>query len=285
MPHFGAHMSISGGLDKAIERIRRVDGEALQVFTRNQRMWRTKALTDEAVAAFLEAKAEWGFPHVAAHVSYLVNLASPKEDIRAKSIDALADELGRAQRLDIPYVVLHPGSHGGDGLDVGVERIVAGLDAALERSQTDAPMLLLENTAGQGTGVGSAFEDLARVIDGVALPERIGICFDTCHAFAAGYDMRSPEAFQATMDALDASVGLARLKFFHLNDAKKGLGSHLDRHEHIGQGAIGRDGFRNLVRDPRFAGHPMVLETPKDDADPDLNWDQENLAILRELAA
>jgi len=278
----GAHMSIAGGLHMAFERIRAVDGTALQIFTRNQRQWKIPALTDYDADLFAVAWEQWGDYPVAAHDSYLINLASPDPELSRRSLAAFASELRRVETLRIPFLVTHPGSHLGEGVDAGIRRYAANLDRAIEESGSRKAMVLLETTAGQGTNLGATFEELARIIEGSAHPDRIGVCFDTCHAFAAGYDIRTPEAYAATFDAFYRAIGLDRLRFFHVNDTKNGLGSHKDRHEHIGQGEIGLDGFRNLMRDPRFADVPKTLETPKD---ADLKDDVRNLGILRELAA
>ena len=277
----GAHMSIAGGLHMAFERIMRVDGTALQIFTRNQRQWKVPELTEYDAELFAAAWAQWGDYPVAAHDSYLINLASDKEDLLNRSVLAFAEELRRIEALSVPYLVTHPGSHLGAGVEAGVKRYAANLDRAIEQSGTRKGMVLLETTAGQGTNLGSTFEELAAIIEASAHPARLGVCYDTCHTFAAGYDIRTPEAHAATFDAFDRIIGLDRLKFFHLNDTKNEFASHKDRHEHIGQGAIGVDGFRNIVRDPRFKDIPMTLETPKEE---DLQDDVRNLTLLRELA-
>jgi len=278
----GSHMSIAGGLHMAFEHIRAVDGTALQIFTRNQRQWKVSPLTKYDIELFAVAREQWGDYPIAAHDSYLINLASNKQDLADRSLTAFAEELQRIEALSIPYLVTHPGSHLGDGVEVGIKRYVGNLDRAIERSGTKSGMVLLETTAGQGTNLGSTFEELARIIELSDPPDRLGVCYDTCHTFAAGYDIRTPEAYAATFDAFDRIIGLDRLKFFHINDTKNDFASHKDRHEHIGQGEIGLDGFRNLMRDPRFHGVPMALETPKEK---DLEEDRKNLAILRELAA
>ncbi|XXJ18056.1 deoxyribonuclease IV [Desulfovibrio caledoniensis] len=277
----GSHMSIAGGLHMAFERIMRVDGTALQIFTRNQRQWKVPELTEYDAELFAAARAQWGDYPVAAHDSYLINLASNKEDLLKRSTLAFAEELRRIEILSIPYLVTHPGSHLGEGVEAGIARYVANLDRAIELSGTKKGMVLLETTAGQGTNLGSSFEELAAIIEASAHPDRLGVCYDTCHTFAAGYDIRTPDTYAATFEAFDRIIGLDRLKFFHLNDTKNGFGSRKDRHEHIGQGEIGVEGFRNLMRDPRFADIPKTLETPKTE---DLQDDVRNLTLLRELA-
>lgn len=275
----GAHESVSGGLHLAFERIRQVGGECLQLFTRNQRQWQGSALSAEEIDLFRTAHQESGAMSVAAHASYLVNIASGSKDLQEKSVRNLIHELQRCSQLGIPAVVLHPGSHGGDGVELGLRRVVASLDQALGASD-DRVHVLLETTAGQGTGLGSSFEELAYILDNSRYSERLGLCIDTCHIFAAGYDLSSPGGYAATISRLENTVGLAKVRMFHLNDSKTGRGSRVDRHEHIGKGAIGLDGFRNLLGDRRFSGLPMVLETPKGK---ELDEDRANLLILRSL--
>jgi deoxyribonuclease-4 len=279
MPLLGAHESVAGGLHLAFERIAKVGGEALQIFTRNQRQWRPAELEANEIDLFTAAHRQSGGMPVASHASYLVNLATGKEELLEKSVHNLALELKRSTQLGVPYVVLHPGSHGGDGIEVGLERFTRGLDRAIERSDVDV-RVLVETTAGQGTGLGNTFEELAYILGHSRFPDLLGVCVDTCHIFAAGYELRTPEGYQATIDALAGTVGLDKIHFFHLNDSKKGLGSRVDRHEHIGQGTIGLDGFKNLLNDERFAGLPMTLETPKSDS---LDEDRHNLRLLRSL--
>ncbi|OIQ50034.1 Endonuclease 4 [Pseudodesulfovibrio hydrargyri] len=279
--YLGSHMSIAGGLHMAFERIMRVDGTALQIFTRNQRQWKVPELTEYDAELFAAARARWGDYPVAAHDSYLINLASNKEDLIKRSVLAFAEELRRIETLSIPYLVTHPGSHLGAGVEAGIERYAANLDRAIERSGTRQGMILLETTAGQGTNLGSTFEELAAIIEASAHPDRLGVCYDTCHTFAAGYDIRTPETYAATFETFDRVIGLPRLKFFHLNDTKNEFGSRKDRHELVGQGEIGVEGFRNLMRDPRFVDIPKTLETPKKE---DLQDDVRSLTLLRELA-
>ncbi len=275
----GAHESVAGGLHLAFARIEKVGGESLQIFTRNQRQWHPAPLATEEIELFRKAHEKNGAMPVASHASYLVNLATAKEDLREKSINSLVLELDRCARLGVPYVVLHPGSHGGDGIEPGLERFTRGLDRVLEKSGGKV-QVLVETTAGQGTGLGSSFAELGYILDNSQFPELLGICVDTCHVFAAGYELRTPDGYRATIAALVKSITLHKVRFFHLNDSKKELGSRVDRHEHIGKGAIGLDGFRNLLNDSRFWGLPMTLETPKGDS---LAEDRENLRILRSL--
>ena len=282
MPLLGAHESISGGLHLAFERIRQVGGESLQIFTRNQRQWRAAPLTDDEVTAFQQAWDAADKMPVASHASYLINLGSSKEEQAAKSVAAFVDELQRCGRLGIANVVFHPGSHGGAGVEAGLANVIDNLDQVIEQAGDACARvnILLETTAGQGTGLGYRFEELAGILEKSKYPDRLGVCVDTCHIFAAGYDIRTPEAYEHVFAEFDRLIGIARIRFFHLNDSKKELGSRVDRHEHIGKGYIGISGFRELLNDPRFTHHPMTLETPKGK---DLAEDRENLAVLRSL--
>jgi deoxyribonuclease-4 len=279
MPNLGAHESVAGGLHFAFDHIKTVGGKALQIFTRNQRQWNPKPVSKEEQQLFAAAWEKQPSLPVTSHASYLINLASAKPDLIKKSIAAFVEELKRCELLKIPSVVMHPGSHGGDGVETGLERFTKNLDTALELADSDVK-LLLETTAGQGTSLGCRFEELAIIINNSQHSDKLGVCVDTCHIFAAGYDIRSEKSYQATMDEFDKVVGTERIHFFHLNDSKKGLDCRVDRHEHIGQGEIGIEGFRNLLNDPRFANHPMTLETPKGK---DLQEDRDNLATLRGL--
>jgi len=279
LPLLGAHESVAGGLHLAFERIARVGGEALQIFTRNQRQWYPAELAKEEIDLFRKAHEKSGGMPVASHASYLVNLATGKAELLEKSVHNLTMELTRCAQLGVPYVVLHPGSHGGDGVEVGLERFIRGLDKAIQRSGV-AVQVLIETTAGQGTGLGSSFSEISHILDNSGFPELLGVCVDTCHVFAAGYDLATADGYEATVEALESSVGLDKIHFFHLNESKKELGSRIDRHEHIGKGAIGLGGFKKLLNDKRFAGLPMTLETPKSDS---LVEDRVNLQILRSL--
>ncbi|MEJ2427498.1 MAG: deoxyribonuclease IV [Deltaproteobacteria bacterium] len=280
MPLLGAHMSIAGGLHLAFTRIRRVKGEALQIFLSNQRQWKSPPLTSEMIEDF---RLEWEKNQrivVAAHDSYLINLAAPDQTTVEQSVNAFADELVRAAALEIPFLITHPGSHRGQGVEAGLRRFVRNLDSAITLSGTVSVSILLETTAGQGTNLGSQFEEIALILSDSQYGDRLGVCFDTSHVFAAGYDLRTPETYEETLSLFDRLVGLQRLKFFHLNDSKRPLASRVDRHEHIGKGEMGLKPFRLLLNDPRFQKHPMVLETPKGK---DLKEDKANLRILRSL--
>ncbi len=278
----GAHESVSGGLHLAFERIEQVQGEALQVFTRNQRQWKAPPLETEEVVLFRQAWEKRNWMPVASHASYLINLATSDPAKAKKAVNALADELQRCVALGIQYVVIHPGSHGGAGVEAALEQVAIHTRRAFEKADlySSATKLLLETTAGQGTGLGSQFEELAWLLQQDTIGDHLGVCVDTCHIFAAGYDIRDEKAYEQTMNTLEATIGLSKVHFFHLNDSKKGCGSRVDRHEHIGQGAIGVEGFRLLVNDPRWQGFPMTLETPKGK---DLKEDKENLELLRSL--
>ncbi len=281
MPLLGAHESVSGGLHRAFDHIASVGGESLQIFTRNQRQWQALPLTEEEIESFKESWKKAGAIPVAAHASYLINLGSGNKKQAARSVVAFTGELNRCDALDIPWVVIHPGSHGGDGIDAGLANVARNLDKVFKGAGKDSTVkVLLETTAGQGTGLGSSFDELARIIELSQYSDRLGVCFDTCHVFAAGYDFRTLETYHHTFQEIERHLGLERICFFHLNDSKKELGSKVDRHEHIGKGMIGLEGFRHLLNDPRFAGHPMTLETPKGK---DLEEDRVNLATLRRL--
>jgi deoxyribonuclease-4 len=275
-------MSIAGGLHLAFTRIQEVQGESLQIFLSNQRQWRTVPLTSQMVEDFRQQWKENGYMPVAAHDSYLINLAAPDPTTLEKSVAAFADELERAAALEIPFLITHPGSHRGAGVEAGLERFVENMDRAIIRSKTSTVMVLIENTAGQGTNLGSTFEEISFIISKSRYGEGLGVCFDTSHAFAAGYDIRTRVTYEDTLSRFDQIVGLEKLKFFHINDSKRPLGSRVDRHEHIGKGKIGLAGFRLLLNDPRFQHHPMVLETPKGK---ELKEDKENLRVLRSLIA
>lgn len=280
MPFLGAHMSVAGGLHMAFERLTEVRGEALQIFTKNERQWQSPAITPQDAELFAVHWERCGAVPVAAHDSYLINLAAIDPVNLAKSVAAFADELRRAELLKIPYLITHPGSHLGAGVEEGLRRFAENMDRALELSKTSQVIILVENTAGQGTNLGSSFEEIAFILDWTRNRERVCVCFDTCHAFAAGYDLREAKAYEETFNQFDQIVGLTRLKYFHLNDSKKDLASRVDRHEHIGGGTIGLEAFRLLLNDPRFGEHPMVLETPKGK---DLENDKKNLRTLRSL--
>jgi deoxyribonuclease-4 len=281
MPLLGAHESVGGGLHLAFARIGQVGGEVLQIFTRNQRQWQPAELKGPEIDLFRAAHEQSGMMPVFSHASYLVNLATAQGELRDKSITNLVLELQRCAALGVSTVVLHPGCHGGDGVEAGLDRFVENLDRVFAASNTGV-RILVETTAGQGTGLGRSFEELAFILDRSEYKQLLGVCIDTCHIFTAGYELRMAEGYAATIAALDRTVGLGKVQLVHLNDSKKELGSRVDRHEHIGKGVIGLTGFRNLLSDSRFAGLPMVIETPKGE---DLAADRENLQTLRALIA
>ncbi len=280
MPLLGAHMSVAGGVSKSLERGKMVGCDTIQIFTRNNNRWTSKPIPPEEIERFHEQVKVTGIWPVFSHAAYLINLASPKDDLWEKSIEAFIDELVRAEKLKLMGVVLHPGSHMGEGEETGIARIAAALDRCHDATEGFQTLTLLEVTAGTGDHLGYRFEQLAEIRARVKHPERIAYCFDTCHAFAAGYDFRTKEGYEAMMEEFDRILGLERLKAFHFNDSKHPLGSRKDRHEHIGKGYIGLDGFRWIVNDPRFQETPMVLETPKSK---DMHEDVENLRVLRSL--
>ena len=262
----GAHMSIAGGLEKAVERGAAIGCTALQIFTKNSNQWRARPLEDDEALRFRSAFAASGMSRVVAHDSYLINLCSPDEVLWEKSIDACALELLRCARLGVPWLVIHPGAHMGEGEAPAVRRMAQAIDAVHDRVPRAAASLAIETAAGQGTTIGHRFEQIGAVVARTREPERVGLCLDTCHVFAAGYDLRTRRGYEETMRRLDGEAGLARLVAVHVNDSKRELGSRVDRHEHIGRGHLGLDAFRWLMNDERLREVPLVLETPKDDA-------------------
>jgi deoxyribonuclease-4 len=276
----GAHMSIAGGLYHALERGHELGCGAVQIFLKNQRQWAAKPLTPDDVRMFSAVRRTTAIRHVFAHSSYLINLGNPNTALWAQAVAAFTDELERAEALGLSCVVIHPGSHMGAGLEAGLGRVTAALDESLARTAGYRVKIALENTAGAGNSIGRTFGELATLIERAARPERIGVCVDTCHLFAAGYNLRTETGYRRAMAECEATVGRPRLLAFHLNDAKAPLGSGLDRHENIGRGLLGLAPFRLLLNDRRFAGVPKVLETPKEPAPA---ADLRNLAVLRRL--
>jgi len=281
----GAHFSIAGGLHKAIFTASRYGCTALQIFTKNSNQWKERTLTDEDIERFNEARELTGIESICSHTSYLINLGSPEKSKFNRSIQALKHELVRSSQLHIPYVVMHPGSHMGKGEETGLRRVALGINKTFDAAPKTTCRLLLETTAGQGSNLGYTFEHLAEIAELVEAKERIGFCFDTCHTFAAGYDFSTKKAYQKTMRAFDNIVGLDRLRAIHLNDAKKGLGSKRDRHEHIGKGAIGIEAFRCIMNDPRLKDVPKILETPKGKGKGRVDYDRMNLKRLQSLVS
>ena len=279
--NLGAHKSIAGGVDRALDRGKETGCDALQMFVKSSNQWRARPLSEEEIEAFHEKKSAYRDDFLMAHSSYLINIASPEKEQARKSIHALVIEIERCAVLGIPYLVLHPGSHRGTTEEEGIVRIASRLsEVFLKTSGTDV-MVLLETTSGTGDNIGYRFEHIASIMDRVEETERTGCCYDTCHSFAAGYDIRTRESYQKTFSEFDRIIGFKKLKAFHLNDSKHGLGSRKDRHQHIGEGEIGKEGFSFLVNDQRFMEIPMVLETPKDRDD--LEFDRKNLALLRSM--
>jgi len=275
----GAHISISGGHHLAFERGEAIGCTAMQIFTKNATQWRAKPIPQEQADLFRKARGESAIDAVIAHDTYLINLAAPDEEKWAKSKAAFLDEMERCALLGVTGLVMHPGAHLGEGEEKGLERICRAFREIFAEAP-DGVTVLLENTAGQGSYLGNRFEHLAAIMEGV--PEgRFGICFDTCHAFAAGYDLSTLEGYEAVMAEFDRIVGLDKLRAFHVNDSMKGCGSRVDRHEHIGQGTIGREAFSLLMRDERFLTIPKILETPGGE---EVDMDVVNIALLRELA-
>ena len=275
----GVHVSISGSIDQAVTRAKELECTTFQIFTRNPRVWAFNELDPAQVKAFSEKARSGGYTHIVAHMPYLPNLASPNPEIFGKSQKTLTAEVTRCGFLKIPYLVNHLGSHMGKGVEVGIGNLVKACREALESSDNQV-MILLENMAGTKNSVGSSFENIRQIIDLIDFGERVGVCFDTCHAHAAGYDLRDGEAVDRTLSTFDTVVGLRNIKVLHLNDSKGDLNSNRDRHEHIGEGYIGDRGFRSFINDPRVQSLPMILETPYDDRRADLG----NLAKVRELA-
>lgn len=263
----GVHLSVSGGMHLALEKAKELGIQAVQIFLKNSNRWISRPYSDEEIRLFNEARARIPGIRVIAHTGYLINLAG-EGDTLSKSIEALGDEISRASLLGIDSLVLHPGSHGGRGLDSGIARVADSLNRLLDRKQK--PMILLETTAGQGNSIGHRFEHLSSIIDRVSLKSKLGICLDTCHLFASGYDFTEKSKINSVMKEFDYLIGLDRLRLIHLNDSKRECGSKIDRHEHIGKGRIGTAGFSLILNSPKFKHIPFILETPKfndDEAD------------------
>lgn len=273
-------MSIAGGTHLAISRGENLGCTAIQIFTKNASQWRSPPLTEEIVRRFTDERKRTGM-RVIAHDAYLINLASPDSALRNRSRAAFVDEMERSEKLGIPYLVMHPGAHKDSGEDAGLKNVVESFNTILKQTSGFSVQILVENTAGQGTALGYSFEHLKRIVEDTIHPERMGICLDTCHAFAAGYDLRDKPSYDRTLEALDGTVGLRRLKVLHLNDCKKGLGLRVDRHEHVGRGELGMECFKLIMNDSRFRDVPKILETPKDLDGRDM--DPVNLGILRDL--
>jgi deoxyribonuclease-4 len=283
MPLIGAHMSIAGGYYKAVEAAANVNMNVVQLFCKNNNQWRAKEITPAECERFQETLSQRGITHPLCHSSYLINLASAKQELWEKSLLALIVELQRCDQLQIPYLVMHPGAFVDDTLEGGISRIAQALNQIHGEYPDIQCQVLLETTAGQGSCIGHRFEHLAEILSQLETPERVQVCLDTCHIFAAGYPLDTEGEYHASFAEFDRLVGLGKLKAIHLNDSKKPLGSRVDRHEHIGQGHIGENAFRHLLCDPRMAEIPMYLETPKGEED-GVPHATRNLETLRRLA-
>jgi deoxyribonuclease-4 len=275
----GVHVSIAGSIDLAVDRAKERGCETFQIFTRNPRGWRFKKLDLIAVEQFKRKLESYGIGPAVAHMPYLPNISSPATSIFKRSLKTLIAELDRCEELGIPYLVTHLGSHLGKGAEIGFDRILTAINTALKNRPGEV-MLLLENTAGTRHSMGTTFQELSRILDGVDDSERVGVCFDTCHAFAGGYDLRGPTEVQATMNEFNSIIGLSKLKVVHANDSRGKLGSKLDRHEHIGMGQIGNKGFKALLHYEALRELPFIMETPIDKR----RDDRGNIQALRTLA-
>jgi deoxyribonuclease-4 len=277
---FGTHVSAAGGVDLALGRAAEYEMTACQIFTKNERQWAAKPLDPAVVERYFAKRTETGIGKVVSHDSYLINVASPDDALWEKSRLALMEEIRRCDILDVPYLVSHPGAHVGSGVEAGIRRVSEALNRVHDEMPDSKTMVLLETTAGQGSALGATFEELAQMIDGLEDKSRVGICLDTCHIFAAGYDIRDQASYDATFASFDSIIGRDYLKCLHVNDSLKGLGSHVDRHAHIGEGELSASAFELIVNDPRLHGLPGILETPKG---ADAKEDGINLATLKGL--
>ncbi len=276
----GAHMPIAGGVWQALVYGRRIGCECVQLFLKNNLQWTAKPYGAETIIRFNQERAQSQFAHVFAHAGYLINLAGPDAPKRYRSIQSLIQEIELAAALQLPFVILHPGAHLGAGETAGIEQVTRGLDEALRATRQLSVRIALETTAGQGTCIGYRLEHLAKAFDKVAQPDRLALCLDTAHLFAAGYDIRTQKGWDNVIQQVDSLIGLEQVVAIHLNDSKAGLGARIDRHAHIGMGTLGRRAFMHIVNDPRFKDHPGCIETPKSK---DLQEDIHNLAVLRSL--
>ncbi|MDR1491527.1 MAG: deoxyribonuclease IV [Planctomycetaceae bacterium] len=294
MPLFGAHMSISGGYNKAVEAAAVIGFDCVQLFSKNSNQWKAKPITDEEAEKFQFSLRTNKIIRPLIHDSYLINLASPKDELYQKSIAAFVEEMVRAEKLGVSHLVMHPGSYTESSESEGIQKASRAFDEIFQKyndliqtaENRKSVMILLETTAGQGTNLGSKFEHLRDIIAGCQKPERFGVCVDTCHIFAAGYPLIEKEDYEQTMQKFEDVIGLKHLVAFHLNDSIKGLGSRVDRHAHIGCGALGLEPFRHIVNDKRFQETPMYLETPKGATmidDKEIDWDLANLNMLKNL--
>lgn len=285
-PLFGSHLSIAGGYYKAVDRAAELGFDTVQLFTKNNNRWQGTKITDAMAQQFRDSLNRHGIVSPLSHASYLINMASPDDQLWQRSIDAMIDELHRANLLSIENVVVHPGAFRDSDLDSGITRIIDAISIVLDRTEDLSTSILLETTAGQGTCIGHRFEHLAEIMRRVDHQDRLAVCLDTCHMFAAGYDMASKSSYNKTMKQLDETVGIAAVRAVHLNDSLRPAGSRVDRHAHIGRGEMGIEPFRNLLGDRRFHGIPMYLETPKEtegEGDEAVEMDTVNLKVLQGL--
>ncbi|MFC1869344.1 deoxyribonuclease IV [Thermodesulfobacteriota bacterium] len=283
MPLLGAHMSIAGNPHKALMRGEDAGCQVIQIFTRNRLKWSAKGLSESEIDAFQRARTKTSIIPIAIHASYLINLASPRSDRKERTLLLFINEIEWAEQLDIPFLVIHPGSHMGDGEKKGFERIAEMINVALDRTSGYNVKILVETTAGQGTNLGYRFEHLAEIMELAGFSDRLGVCFDTCHTFAAGYDFRNKEAYRQVIQEFDNLIGVDRLRLFHINDSKNGPGSRVDRHDNLGEGLIGLKSFSFFLNDPLFAEHFFLLETPKGTDAKGINRDVVNLELLRSI--
>jgi len=276
----GAHMSIAGSIDLSVDRAKERSCDTFQIFTTNPRGWKSRKLRKEEIELFRDKLSSSGIVPVVSHMPYLPNLASPSKSTHKRSVRTLVAEIERCQVLGIPYLVTHLGSHMGKGLDIGHDRIVEAVNTALA-APAETVMILLENTAGTKNSTGTYFEEIEKILDRIEIPKRVGVCLDTSHAFAAGYELRNENSLDEVFKRFEDIVGTDRLRVIHLNDSKGGLGSHVDRHEHIGMGYIGEKGFKVILKHHLFRERPLILETPIDDRRDDYG----NISKVRELAS
>ncbi len=280
---FGSHLSIAGGLHNALLSAEQLEMDTVQVFTKNQQQWKCAPLQPSAIELWKQHARRLRFEKTVSHDSYLINLAATNETFRRQSIDLFVEELTRCQLLGIPYLVAHPGAHMGAGEKEGIRKIARGLDEVHGRVRANGVLTCLEITAGQGSSLGYRLEHLAEIMEQVKAPKRLAVCLDTAHLFAAGYDFRGRK-YSGFRKELGRTIGIRSVKVLHLNDSKKDLGSRVDRHDHIGRGKIGLEGFKPFVQDEAFARIPKILETPKEKDEKGRDWDQVNLETLRSLA-
>lgn len=274
----GFHVSIHGSVDNAPDRALELNCNTFQIFTRNPRQWKTTPINTETAETFSSKVEKFDLQPVFVHMPYLPNLASPNEEVYKKSVETLTSELQRCNQLQIPYLVTHLGSHVGSGMQAGFSKLISGINKALNETEQGV-MLLLENTAGTKNSMGSTFEDIQHIIENISEEKRVGICFDTSHAFGAGYDLRTKQTVENTIKDIDEIVGFSKLKLVHLNDSKGDLNSRIDRHEHIGLGKIGDEGFKHILTS-KLGKLPLIMETPQDERRSDVD----NLMKVKELA-